>query len=112
MVLLQGPVRGQFSAPVDTLMKDLKGIDDAVIADLDGDRRPDAAVTGFFPVGSPSVVHARINRFTQAGAGAFALVSSGDLSIEASRVTAGDVDGDGRNEVVVLGSEDRFLVLD
>jgi hypothetical protein len=112
MVLLQGPVRGQFSAPVDTLMKDLKGIDDAVIADLDGDRRPDAAVAGFFPVGSPSVVHARINRFTQSGAGAFALVSSGDLSIAASRVTAGDVGGDGRNEVVVLGSEDRFLVLD
>jgi len=27
-------------------------------------------------------------------------------------VTAGDVDGDGRNEVVVLGQEDRFLVLD
>jgi len=25
---------------------------------------------------------------------------------------AGDVDGDGRNEVVVLGQEDRFLVLD
>jgi hypothetical protein len=112
MVLLQGPVRGQFSAPVDTIMKDLKGIDDAVIADLDGDRRPDAAVAGFFPVGSPSVVHARINHFTQSGAGAFALVSSGDLSINASRVTAGDLDGDGRNEVVVLGQEDRFLVLD
>ena len=79
MVLLQGPVRGQFSAPVDTFMTDLKGIDDAVIADLDGDRRPDAAVAGFFPVGSPSVVQARINRFTQSGAGAFALVSSGDL---------------------------------
>ncbi len=69
-------------------------------------------MVGFFPVGSPSVVHARINRFTRSGAGAFALVSSGDLSIDASRVTAGDVDGDGRNEVVVLGSEDRFLVLD
>jgi hypothetical protein len=112
MVMLQGPVRGQFSAPVDTPMRDLKGIDDAVIADLDGDLRPDAAVAGFFPVGSPSVVHARVNRFTQAGAGAFALVSSADLSIDASSVTAGDVDGDGRNEVVVLGQKDRFLVLD
>jgi hypothetical protein len=69
-------------------------------------------VAGFFPVGSPSGVQARVNRFTQSGAGAFALVSSGDLSINASRVTAGDVDGDGRNEVVVLGQEDRFLILD
>jgi hypothetical protein len=69
-------------------------------------------VAGFFPVGEPSTVHARLNRFTQSGAGAFALVSSGDLSIVASRVTAGDVDGDGRNEVVLLGPEDRFVVLD
>ena len=43
MVMLRGPVRGQFYAPVDTSMRDLKGIDDAVIADLDGDLRPDQA---------------------------------------------------------------------
>jgi hypothetical protein len=83
-----------------------------LFADLDGDGRPDAGVAGFFPEGSPSVVHARLNRFTQSGAGAFALVSSSELSIDASRVTAGDVDGDGRNETVLLGSEDRFVVLD
>ena len=112
LVLLQATARGEFAAPVDTSMQGLKGIDDAVIADLDGDGRPDAAVAGFFPVGSPSVVQARLNRFTQSGAGAFALVSSNDLPINASRVTAGDVDGDGRNELVLLGPEDRFLVLD
>ena len=111
-VLLQGPVRGRFAAPVDTSMRGMKGLDDAVFADLDGDRRPDAAVAGFFPEGSPSVVHTRLNRFTQSGAGAFALVSSSELSVDASRATAGDVDGDGRNETVVLGSEDRFVVLD
>ncbi len=112
MVMLQGPMTGQFGGPVDTPMEDLKGIDDAVFADLDGDHRPDAAVVGFFPVGSPSTVKARLNRFTQSGAGAFAVVSSSDLSVIASRVTAGDVDGDGRNEIVVLGPEDRFVVLD
>jgi hypothetical protein len=112
MVLLQGPVSGHFAAPVATSLHGLEGIMDAVFADLGGDGRPDAAVAGFFPVGSPSVVHARLNRFTQSGAGAFALVSSSDLSIDASRVTAGDVDGDGRNEIVVLGPGDRFLVLD
>jgi len=46
------------------------------------------------------------------GAGAFALVSSRDIPFSASRVTAGDVDGDGRNEVVVLGPEDRYQVTD
>jgi hypothetical protein len=112
MVLLQAPAGGGYGAPVDTSMEGLKGIDDAVMADLDGDSGPDAAVAGFFPVGSPSVVHARVNRFTQSGDGAFALVSSSDLPITASRLTAGDVDGDGRNELVLLGPEDRFLVLD
>jgi hypothetical protein len=112
MVMLQGPVPGRFAAPAETSMRGLKGIDDAVFADLDGDGGPDAAVAGFFPVGSPSVVHARLNRFTQSGAGAFALVASSDLPVDGSRVTAGDVDGDGRNETVVLGSADRFIVLD
>jgi hypothetical protein len=112
MVLLQGPLPGQFAGPVDTPMQDLKGIDDAVFGDLDGDHLPDAAVVGFFPVGSPSTVKARLNRFTQSGAGAFAVVSSSDLSVDASRVTAGDVDGDGRSEIVVLGPEDRFVVQD
>jgi hypothetical protein len=112
MVLLQGPAPGAFAAPVDTSMRGLKGEMDAVIADLDGDRRPDAAVAGFFPVGSPSVVHARLNRFTQSGGGGYGLVSSSDLSVEASRVTAGDVDGDGRNEIVALADEDRYVVLD
>jgi hypothetical protein len=105
-------VSGQVAGPVDTPMQDLKGIDDAVFGDLDGDHRPDAAVVGFFPVGSPSTVKARLNRFTQSGAGAFAVVSSSDLSVDASRVTVGDVDGDGRREIVVLGPEDRFVVLD
>ncbi len=112
MALPQGPIAGQFGGPVDTRMQDLKGIDDAVFADLDGDHRPNAAVAGFFPVGSPSTVKAQLNRFTQSGAGTFAVFLSSDLSVHASRVTAGDVDGDGRNEIVVLGPEDRFLVLD
>lgn len=111
-VLLQGPVSGQFAAPADTSLRGLKGIMDAVFADFDGDHRPDAAVVGFYPSGSPSQVHAKLNRFTQSGAGAFALVSSTDLSIDASRVTAGDVDGDGHVETIALGPEDRYAVMD
>lgn len=108
-VLRQGPAGG-FVGPVDTRLGEVKGLDDAVFADLDGDGRPDAALVGFFPVGSPSVVQSRLNRFTQSGAGGFALVSSASLPFSASRLAAGDVDGDGRSEVVVLGAEDRFEV--
>jgi hypothetical protein len=97
---------------VDTPVGDLRGLDDAVFADLDGDGRPDAALTGFFPVGSPSVVHSRLNRFTQSGGGEFAIVSSTELPFAASRLTAGDVDGDGRSEIVLLGEEGRYLVVD
>jgi hypothetical protein len=111
-VLLQEPAPGTFTPAVDTSLADVKGLDDAVFADLDGDARPDAAVVGFFPEGSPSTVKSRLNRFTQSGGGAFAPTTSHDVPFPASRVTAGDVDGDGRNEVAVLGSEDRYQVMD
>jgi hypothetical protein len=111
-VVLQGPASGTFAAPIDTALADVKGMDDAVFSDLGSDGRPDAAVAGFFPVGSPSTVHSRLNLFTQSGNGTFALTSSRDLPFSASRVAAGDVDQDGRNELVVLGPEDRYLVVE
>ncbi len=111
-VLLQGPVAGSFAAPADTSMGDLNGEMDAVFADLDGDQRPDAAVVGFYPSGSPTEVKANLHRFTQSGAGEFALVSTTGLSIDASCIAAADLDGDGRNELVVLADKDRFQVLD
>lgn len=111
-VLLHDPAAMSFQPPVDTPAIATRGIDDAVFADLDGDGRPDAALTGFFPVGSPSTVESRVNRYTQSGNGAFAPTSSVDLPFAASRITAGDLDGDRRNEIVVLGADARFLVLD
>ncbi len=111
-VLLQGPVPTSFLAPVDTTVQGLRGLNDAVFADLDGDGRPDAALTGFYPVGSPSTVESRLSRLTQSGNGGFALTATRDLPFPASRVTAGDVDGDGRNEIVVVGGESQYLVLD
>jgi len=34
-----------------------------------------------------------------------------DMPIAVSRVAAGDVDGDGRNDLVVLGGDNQCLVL-
>lgn len=110
-VLLQESQPGTFSAPVDTSLADIKGIDNATVADLNGDGRPDVAVVGFFPVGSPSTVQSRLNLFTQSGGGAFALAGSYNLPIAASRVAAGDIDGDGLNDLVVLGGQNQCLVL-
>lgn len=111
LVMLQSPAGGTFASPALTRI-DVPGRDDAVFADLDGDGRPDAALCGFFPVGSPSTVEARLHRYTQSGAGRFALVSSAALPIAASSLTAGDLDADGRNEIVVLADGDRYLVLE
>jgi hypothetical protein len=110
-VLLQGAEPGTFSPVVDTSLAEIRGIDGAAVADLDGDGRPDVAVTGFFPVGSPSSVKSRLNIFRQAGGGAFVLSAVYDVPISASRVAAGDLNGDGLNDLVLLGDANRCVVL-
>lgn len=105
-VLLQESQPGTFSTPVDTSLAGIKGIDDAAVADLNGDGRPDVAVVGFFPMGQ-----SRLNLFTQTGGGAFALASSYDLPIAVSRVAASDIDGDGLIDLIALGGNNRCLVL-
>ena len=110
-VVLQKSQPGTFAEPVDTSLAGIRGIDDAVVADLNGDGRPDFAVVGFFPEGSPSTVKSRLNLFIQSGGGAFSLTSIYDMPISVSRVAAGDIDGDGLNDLVVLGGENECMVL-
>jgi hypothetical protein len=107
-VVLQESVPGTFAAPVDTSLAGIKGIDDAVVADLNGDDRPDFAVVGFYPEGS---VKSRLNLFIQSGGGAFSLTGVYNMPISVSRVAAGDIDDDGLNDLVVLGSENQSMVL-
>ncbi|MGA8179722.1 MAG: VCBS repeat-containing protein [Desulfobacterales bacterium] len=108
-VVLQDPATGNFAAPVDTSLAGIRGIDDAVVADLNGDDRPDFAVVGFFPAGS--AVTSRLNLFTQSGGGAFSLKGVYNLPIYASRIAAGDIDGDGLNDLVVFGGDNECMVL-
>jgi hypothetical protein len=108
-VVLQESVPGTFAAPVDTSLSGIKGIDDAVVADLNGDDRPDFAVVGFFLEGSK--VKSRLNLFIQSGGGGFSLTGVYNMPISVSRVAAGDIDDDGLNDLVVLGSENQSMVL-
>jgi hypothetical protein len=101
---------GGFDAAV-TPLDGVQGIDDAAFADFDGDGRVDAAVAGFFPVGSPSTVHTRLNLFRQQPGGGFAQVAATELPFSASRAAAGDVDGDGRPDLVLLGGTNQAWLL-
>jgi hypothetical protein len=110
-VVLQDSVSGTFAAPVDTSLASIRGIDDAAVADLNGDGRPDFAVAGFYPEGSPSTVKSKLRIFIQSGGGAFSLTGVYDMPISVSRIAAGDIDDDGLNDLVVLGGENQCMVL-
>lgn len=108
--LLQSKPAGSFSA-VDTSLASVNYADSAVVADLNGDALPDLAVVGFYPVGAPTVVHSTLTVLIQNGSGAFTLTSSIEMPVASNRITAGDVNGDGLTDLVVLGGDNEVLVL-
>jgi hypothetical protein len=107
--LLQSPL-GTFTA-VDTSLDTVNGIDDGVTADLNADGRPDFATVGFYPVGSPTTVYSTLNLFMQDGSGGYSQTAAIAMPIASSRLAAGDLDGDDRNDLVVLGGENQVLLL-
>lgn len=108
--LLQSNPAGTF-ATVDTSLFGVNGLDSGVVADLNGDGRPDFASVGAYPVGSPSSVASTLNLLLQNGIGGFTLSASIALPIAATRIAAGDVNGDGLLDLVLLGSNHQVLLL-
>jgi hypothetical protein len=101
-VFCQNPQSGTFSNSVDTSLSKY-AVEDSIIADLNNDGLPELAVV--------ESGNKKIDVFSQTGDGTFAIKDSYSLPIYSSCITAGDVDGDGLNDLVVVGDENKCYVL-
>ena len=108
-VLLQySTVPGTFMPPVDTSLTGIRGLEGIVFEDLDSDQLPDAATVGLTqlqcPIGGGSCnIESRVNLLLQSGGGTFYLAQSYNVSLNISRITAGDLNLDGANDLVLFG---------
>jgi hypothetical protein len=104
------PGRG-FGSPTVTSLVEVRGLDDAALADLDQDGRADAAMVGAFPVGEPTHVESRVNLWRNLGQGAFSASAALASPTAVSRVAAGDINQDGRVDLVLLDNRNQCLVM-
>jgi hypothetical protein len=94
-----------FGTPTWTMVSGSPPMYDAVLADLNQDTVPDVALAGF------SQQTDRMNLMLNNGKAAFVQAFASDLPIAASRLAVGDLDGDGRADIVLYGANNKTVVM-
>lgn len=94
---------------VDTSLAGISGLDGFVIADLNGDARPDVATTGVFT--SSGATRSRVNVLVPGVGGRYVQTAAIDMPSLMYRINAVDVNGDGLADLVLLGEGNRAFVM-
>lgn len=101
---------GEWDGAIDTALPvtTVPGRDGQAVADLNGDGRPDVAFVGTYPSGTTadgvSIIRSDLTLLLQSGDGHFVPTTVYTVPMQATRVGANDVNGDGRIDLVVYGS--------
>lgn len=116
-VLLQRGGTGNWSAPVDT---SLAGVDKTnggtAFGDLDADGLPDVALAGSTASGGPYgtgpwTIDSRVNLVFGSGDAAYHWAGAISLPVAVEGVAIGDLDGDGRNDIVLSGDASDLVFM-
>ena len=101
----QGPETLTWSAPTDTDLAGILGVDSTAFGDLNHDGRPDVVLAGSWPEsGGPLAapnIRSRVNLLFGRGDGNFAFVGGIDVGLQPTAASIADLDGDNRNDIVL-----------
>ncbi len=101
VVFPQALMDSSFGLPVYTLLSNNNYYDDVVLANIDQDNLPDAVLA----------FGKTVSLLRNNGQGVFELSEKISVPFGIQRLSAGDLDGDGRNDLVLLDEGNRCLVM-